>query len=88
VLGYKFDDQWDTSGFAHIYLADQRRHPPASADLDLRRYPDIVKDGLDGSHFAIEKIKPLAQTVMHELIHAVGGCMYFSFGCYLSIYHR
>ncbi|KAH7073855.1 hypothetical protein BKA63DRAFT_567023 [Paraphoma chrysanthemicola] len=57
----------------------ERRHAargpsPESPDFsDLRRYPDIIKDGLDGRYARIEDIKPLAQTVMHELIHAVGG---------------
>ncbi|KAF2848240.1 hypothetical protein T440DRAFT_470349 [Plenodomus tracheiphilus IPT5] len=72
TLGYKFNDQYDCSGNSHIFLAPQRLHPPAGLDRDLRRYPTIVKDGLDGTHNKIEDIKPLAQTVLHELLHAVG----------------
>ena len=78
MLSFKHDDYWDTSGMAHIYIAQNRRHPPANTDRDLRRYPDIVKDGLDGKHNFIENIKPLAQTMMHELLHAVGGCKFTS----------
>ncbi|KAH4011826.1 hypothetical protein HBI81_047300 [Parastagonospora nodorum] len=73
TLGYKANDAYDTSGMAHIFLHPRRLSPPAGTDRDLRRYPDIVKDGLDGKHNKIEDIKPLAQTLLHELIHAVGG---------------
>ncbi|KAF2034244.1 hypothetical protein EK21DRAFT_108283 [Setomelanomma holmii] len=75
-----FPDKWnfeedgvDSERQAYIYLAQKRRHPPADGQQDRRRYPDIVKDGLDGTHNILEEIEPLAQTVFHELTHAVGG---------------
>ncbi|KAF2661765.1 hypothetical protein K491DRAFT_647027 [Lophiostoma macrostomum CBS 122681] len=73
TIGYKHDDQWDTSSYSHIYIEEARRRPPASTQRDLRRYPDIVSGGLDKRYTYIENIKPLAQTVMHELLHAIGG---------------
>jgi hypothetical protein len=57
---------------AHIFLHPRRLSPPAGTDRDLRRYPDIIKDGLDGTHNKIGDIKPLAQTLLHELLHAIG----------------
>jgi hypothetical protein len=77
-VGYKVNDVYDCSGRAHVFLAPKRVQPPPGTDRDLRRYPVIVKDGLDGTHNKIEDIKPLAQTVLHELLHAIGGCK-FSF---------
>ncbi|KAH7084165.1 hypothetical protein FB567DRAFT_603899 [Paraphoma chrysanthemicola] len=73
TIGFKYNDEYDTSGSAHVYIAEERRHPPADDKYDRRRYPDIVKDGLDGKHNMLEEIKPLAQTVLHEFIHAIGG---------------
>lgn len=75
-VGFKYDDtgDYDTSGLAHIFLAADRRQPLSGTARDLRRYTDIAKDDLDERYARIEDIKPLAQTVMHELIHAVGGC--------------
>ncbi|KAF2281484.1 uncharacterized protein EI97DRAFT_368108 [Westerdykella ornata] len=73
TLGYKFNDEYDTEGHGHIYIAENRRRPPTNTFRDVRRYPDIVRDGLDPRFTALENIKPLAQTMLHELIHVAGG---------------
>ncbi|KAF2200686.1 hypothetical protein GQ43DRAFT_472477 [Delitschia confertaspora ATCC 74209] len=63
----------DTSNQAHIFISNERLNPPAGTDRDLRSYEDIVKNGLDDKHHKLEEIKPLAQTVLHELLHVAGG---------------
>lgn len=71
-IGFKHDDQWDSAHLGHIYIAESRRRPRTDNKFDLRSYDDIIKDGLDNDHHKLESIKPLAQTMLHEVIFIPG----------------
>ncbi|XXG94043.1 hypothetical protein Hte_000294 [Hypoxylon texense] len=63
----------DCSNQAHIYVSSRRVNPPASDGLDHRTLADVKADGLKGGYTSLDQLKPLSETIFHELMHAVGG---------------
>lgn len=53
---------------AHIFVADNRINPPASGDgYDHRALGDINAHGLNPEYAALDTLKPLSETIMHEV---------------------
>ncbi|KAI0188048.1 hypothetical protein EV127DRAFT_471569 [Xylaria flabelliformis] len=77
TLGYKQDlpngDVADFSNQAHIMVSKKRWDPPANDGLDHRPLDTVNQDGLLDGYTALDQLKPLSETVFHELMHAVGG---------------
>ncbi|KAE9363335.1 hypothetical protein N431DRAFT_475492 [Stipitochalara longipes BDJ] len=77
TLGYKQTlpngDIADFSNQAHIMINKKRWDPPANDGLDHRPLDTVNADGLLAGYTALDQLKPLSETVFHELMHAVGG---------------
>ena len=56
----------------------KRWNPPANDGLDHRPLDTVNKDGLPDGYTALDQLKPLSETVFHELMHAVGGSKSFA----------
>lgn len=63
----------DCSNQAHIYVSSNRVSPPENDGLDHRSLGDINANGLLDGFTALDQLKPLSETIFHELMHAVGG---------------
>lgn len=66
----------DCSNQAHIYVSGKRVNPPAGDNLDHRSLDTVNKDGLLTDMTALDQLKPLSETIFHELMHALGGREY------------
>ncbi|GAW16079.1 hypothetical protein ANO14919_055020 [Xylariales sp. No.14919] len=77
TLGYKLDlpngDVADFSDQAHIMVSENRWNHPKNDGLDHRPLSIVNSDGLRDGYTALDQLKPLSETVFHELMHAVGG---------------
>ncbi|KAI1739994.1 hypothetical protein F4680DRAFT_466146 [Xylaria scruposa] len=77
TLGFKQKlkngDVADFSEQAHVYLNPKRVNPPANSVYDHRSLNDIRSNGLNEGFNALDTLKPLAETIFHEAMHAVGG---------------
>ncbi|KAH8689255.1 hypothetical protein GQ44DRAFT_734408 [Phaeosphaeriaceae sp. PMI808] len=70
--GYKYDDDWDSSFEAHIFI--QQQEFGDDPIRDSRSYSEINRDGIKGNFAYMDAIRPkLAKTVFHEMAHAAGG---------------
>ncbi|KAI0452150.1 hypothetical protein F5B21DRAFT_354841 [Xylaria acuta] len=77
TVGYRNDlpngDVADFSNQAHIMINKKRWDPPANDGLDHRPLDTVNQDGLLDGYTALDQLKPLSETVFHEMMHAVGG---------------
>lgn len=67
----------DMTSQKHIFIADKRLNPPSNSRLDHRTIMDISNQGFKPGHYSLDSLKPLSETVFHELTHAVGGREFF-----------
>nr|XP_036576689.1 uncharacterized protein CTRU02_13454 [Colletotrichum truncatum]KAF6783464.1 hypothetical protein CTRU02_13454 [Colletotrichum truncatum] len=63
----------DYSRQTHIHVNSKRWDPPQRSPLDHRALDVVNRDGLRQSHPALDNLKPLSETILHELMHALGG---------------
>lgn len=70
----------DYSDQAHIHVNSKRWSPPLHSPLDHRALDVVNRNGLDASHPALDDLKPLSETILHELMHALGGGKFFKVG--------
>ncbi|KAI1081984.1 hypothetical protein F5B20DRAFT_588091 [Whalleya microplaca] len=76
LLGYQIQltsGVADCSNQAHIYVSSTRVSPPKNGPLDHRTLAEINANGLLEGYTALDTLKPLSETIFHELMHAVGG---------------
>ncbi|KAI3335684.1 hypothetical protein F4824DRAFT_510894 [Ustulina deusta] len=77
TIGYKLklpnDEIADFSSQGHILVNKKRWDPPANDGLDHRPLATVNSDGLLDGYTALDQLKPLSETVFHELMHVVGG---------------
>lgn len=73
-------DVADYSGQAHIHVNSKRWSPPLRSPLDHRALDVVNKNGLDATKPALDDLKPLSESILHELMHALGGCKLFKVG--------
>ncbi|KAI1362201.1 hypothetical protein F5Y08DRAFT_312641 [Xylaria arbuscula] len=77
TIGYRHTfhtgDVGDFSNQRHIYVSKKRWDPPANDGLDHRFLDTVNQDGLKEDYTALDRLKPLSETVFHELMHALGG---------------
>jgi hypothetical protein len=78
-------DVADFSDQAHIMINKKRWDPPANDGLDHRPLDTVNTDGLLDGYTALDQLKPLSETVFHELMHAVGGSKSSAFPLIASI---
>lgn len=66
----------DYSSQTHIYVSKNRWAPDLESTRKLDHRPlDVVnRNGFDPSFPALDNLKPLSETILHELMHALGGC--------------
>lgn len=69
-------DVADYSDQAHIHINNKRWSPPLHSPLDHRALDVVNSNGLDASKPALDDLKPLSETILHELMHALGGCKF------------
>jgi len=62
----------DFSKQAHVHVSKRRWDPPANDGYDHRSLDTIIADGLL-EFTALDRLKPLAETIHHELMHVLGG---------------
>ncbi|KAK8080949.1 hypothetical protein PG997_008767 [Apiospora hydei] len=62
----------DFSKQAHVFVSKKRWDPPNDG-LDHRSLTTIHKDGLLEGKTALDHMKPLSETILHELMHIFGG---------------
>ncbi|KAK8052447.1 hypothetical protein PG993_003832 [Apiospora rasikravindrae] len=62
----------DFSRQAHVFVSKKRWDPPSDG-LDHRSLATIHKDGLLEGKTALDHLKPLSETILHELMHIFGG---------------
>ncbi|KAH8744097.1 hypothetical protein BGZ57DRAFT_960599 [Hyaloscypha finlandica] len=77
-LGYQIQmtaDVADCSDQAHVYVWPTRINPPTdgSDGYDHRSLSEINSQGIDPNFAALDTIKPLSETIFHELMHVYGG---------------
>ncbi|KAJ8127626.1 hypothetical protein O1611_g6010 [Lasiodiplodia mahajangana] len=65
----------DFSNQAHIMINKKRWDPPSNDGLDHRPLGTVNSAGLLEGYTALDQLKPLSETVFHELIHVVGGTL-------------
>lgn len=73
-------DVADYSDQAHIHVNNKRWSPPLHSPLDHRALDVVNSNGLLATHPALDDLKPLSETILHELMHALGGGKFFKVG--------
>ncbi|OTA95915.1 hypothetical protein M434DRAFT_28411 [Hypoxylon sp. CO27-5] len=63
----------DCSNQAHIYVNPTRVNPPPNTPYDHRSLDLVRREGLKSGYTALDTLKPLAETIFHELMHVLGG---------------
>ncbi|OTA62900.1 hypothetical protein K449DRAFT_433820 [Hypoxylon sp. EC38] len=63
----------DFSNQAHIYVNPTRVNPPPNTAYDHRSLDLVRREGLKRGYTALDTLKPLAETIFHELMHVLGG---------------
>src|SRR6266699_6360522 len=57
----------DCSNQGHVYVWNLRINPPANDGYDHRSLDDINSAGVDAKFPALDNIKPLSETILHEV---------------------
>jgi hypothetical protein len=63
-------DTVDVSNQAHVFIASKRLSPPANTVYDHRPLTEVKRLGLREGYGSLDSMKPLAETIFHEVRHS------------------